>query len=46
MAPKLNRVTSRLVRPKTDLGNASDTIYLLYQISLINIIYEFVMGED
>src|SRR5687767_11521415 len=40
IAPKLNRVTCKPVRPKTEVGSASDTIDILslFQVSLIDII--------
>src|SRR6266540_1993501 len=40
IAPKLNRVTSRPVRPKTEVGKVLDIIYLhdLQNTSFINII--------
>jgi len=48
MAPKLIRVTFRPVRPKTEIGNGSDTIYLLYlyRVLLIDIIRKIVIGGD
>src|SRR6266498_2453651 len=48
MAPKLNRVTFRPVRPKTEVVNASDTIHLLdlYELLLIDIIRKIVLGDD